>query len=211
MFEKEKRMMVFLSISLLFAVVITVIIACYSGIRIGEADILAFLGSIIGGVITLAGVYFTIISSFKSVELSLREQERNRFINSYPTKIKNLREIISEINQIRTDLSESNLTGLRDITKKLEPLIDKAVYVDGIVYENVNRMNRYVKSYLVPRFEWENSIYLIDKWGNVKIKEGQEDASLETIEHLKQYLATNVQELQQHRERMRDTFYDYIK
>jgi hypothetical protein len=68
---------------------------------LGDVDILAFIGALLGGAITLAGVYYTIRGSFEALQQQIKEQikneEENRFINQLPALIK----IRYELNKIK--------------------------------------------------------------------------------------------------------------
>ncbi|RJS62972.1 hypothetical protein [Priestia filamentosa] len=73
---KDEKNIYNIIIGLLLFVLIAVV-AVYKVIDIGDVDILAFLGAIIGGIITLLGVHFTIKSSFYQIQKQKQEDEKD--------------------------------------------------------------------------------------------------------------------------------------
>jgi hypothetical protein len=76
---------------LLFALIC--LIAIRNNVTIGDVDPLAFIGAIIGGIITLAGVHYTIKSSNDALILTLQIQDDAKFIESMGIKLQQLNKV----------------------------------------------------------------------------------------------------------------------
>lgn len=83
-------------------------------------DLLPFIGAIIGGVLTLSGVRYTIKSSSDSLILSLKKQEERSFLESIGEKYSNIKTIKRLVHDMDRQYTNWNL-GLNDeleLTKK---------------------------------------------------------------------------------------------
>ncbi|QOR65797.1 hypothetical protein IM538_18605 [Cytobacillus suaedae] len=107
----------------------------------------AILGGIISGVITLLGV-----------KLTIENQKRNEFINSYPRKrmfgdeiSEKIHEFVTEISLIK-GLNSNNKNKIAGLVKvfyySLPDMIEKSIEIDGHVYSNLQNIKSIVDSML---------------------------------------------------------------
>ncbi len=79
----------YLTFGILIVILILLIVA-HNNLRLGDIDLLAFVGAIIGGLITLFGVQYSIQASFEALELSLKKQEDDKFLERIEVKLNRL-------------------------------------------------------------------------------------------------------------------------
>jgi hypothetical protein len=150
-------------ISLLIIVIIVLIIA-HDTVKIGESDVLAFIGSIIGGIITLAGVYYTIRSSFVALELTLKKQDDLKFLETIGEKLNRLYKVKGIIFKVDRMLSnrkngwnekyeKDNLENIENaileyLLPNLNPLLENASVVDWEFYNDIKKFVDDTRSYI---------------------------------------------------------------
>lgn len=114
---------------------------------LGEVDVLSFLGALLGGAITLVGVYYTIRASFDSIEKQRLQQIKNdeevRYINQLPALVK----IKFELDKMLASIN--NALQLRESLKEF--LKDKRQTLEEVEYE-LDEMG--YKIYLINETNW---------------------------------------------------------
>ncbi|TYR80702.1 hypothetical protein FZC66_10045 [Priestia megaterium] len=129
---------------ILFSCLGVILVALWvkAGIRMGQADLLAFIGSILSGIITLYGVMVTIKSSFEGIRLTLEKQEEafekqlkiaateKRLINLYEP----LYQTLDDYNYAYGAHEYEDLTD-EEKEKILRIISDNVIYANGELYE----------------------------------------------------------------------------
>jgi len=173
--------------SLIIAVLLTLVAFIIFNVdfvrsKFGEVDLVAFIGSIIGGFITIIGVVATIQYSIKSVNLVTEKQDREKYIDQYPIKSKLLDKKIKEITKFQQNIKFDDHHKLNESITLLYTLVQETEVISGRVYhyikgfvdyiENiVNIANRTVFYNLTDQDERESKLIEIEKKINEKFYE----------------------------------------
>jgi hypothetical protein len=107
--------------------------------KLGEVDVLAFVGSITGGVITLIGVQYTIKSSQQSIILSLQKQQEINTLQNMGIKISKLKSVKYIIHKTSGKISKWDI-GFDENYKKIEKRIEEDAH--KILIEFLDEFNK---------------------------------------------------------------------
>jgi hypothetical protein len=123
----------------------------------------AIIGGVISGVITLLGV-----------RLTIENQERKEFINSYPQKKINGDIIQDAIVEFIRDMKSFDLTKEVDkmnavhrvgrFKNETESLLEKSAIISGQVYQNI----RYLSEHLDSWVRYNNDVAEFNEWGGTE-------------------------------------------
>jgi hypothetical protein len=131
--KKDKVTLLNWIVYLLVFLLVTIIVSWSNHVKLGDVDVLAFIGSIIGGILTLAGVYFTIQSSFNALEVTMKRQENLTFKETMGTKLTQLYKVKGII---------------YEVARKLENR--KYGWNDDLVIEDIEKINQKIFCFLFP-------------------------------------------------------------
>lgn len=151
--------------ALFISLIIPVVFNKVLNLEFAKPDTLAYVGSIIGGVLTLLGVWLTIKHSDNSYKKAFEKELENEFINSFPLKIEAINNVkieseklLSEYKSIIGNVIEQNeevgiqYDSLKELkntySNKLLPVagkLDGHVYVEVIHYlEEIDQFNNFI-------------------------------------------------------------------
>ncbi|MGD6993987.1 hypothetical protein [Sutcliffiella horikoshii] len=120
--------------------------------------LIGFLGSILGGVVTLIGVKWTIKASFEGINLSVDRQERQIFLDSYPRKLRLMHSINGKLNlladniMLNTDLKAPS-KDIELIKNLISDLLDESSQVNDAVFSDIADLEPHITLYFIPDYK----------------------------------------------------------
>ncbi|WP_052124045.1 TRAP transporter substrate-binding protein [Ureibacillus manganicus] len=166
-------------IALFVSLIIPFVFNKVLNLEFAKPDTLAYVGSIIGGILTLIGVYLTIRHSDNSYKKAFEKELENEFINSFPLKIEAINNVKIESERLLSEyksiignvIEQTEVVGIQYETlkelkntysNKLLPVagkLDGHVYVEVIHYlEEIDHFNNFILD--KDRFIQRNSLEL---------------------------------------------------
>lgn len=133
------------------------------------AGVIAFIGAIIGGFLTLVGV-----------DITLKNQYRREFLESYPSKLMKADFIVEKSLEINRVCRESQRLGKYEIIKielehffeNRETLLEKAAEASDELYKSLNKISHHYRSW----YHLLNNVRAaIDEWGAEKVHDMIQD------------------------------------
>jgi adenylate kinase family enzyme len=197
-----KTTLLIIVVALCFALLVFSILISTMAIKslFGLSDELAnavanLIGSIIVGIIAGAFTLMGVNQTFtKQVEL--------QFINDFPSKIKNLDEILEKLNEFNKRINKDNSRSLHSDENFISSLFDLGTQVDGATYFRLRQTHLAIQRIINEMFRSENKLFSYDKYGQWCLIEGKEKDVEKYLTELKQH----TQELINYLENLRETF-----
>lgn len=162
----------------------------------------SYLGSIIGGALTLIGV-----------RLSITSQEKRKFIDEVPTKIRRIDKLLNQINNLLNNLmtkNDNNKTYLNFNKERVEELVDRimeeASKTDGETYNNSYSLHLTIKFYF--ELNWEN--VELDDWGQLIVKEGKAIDFIDKLMELHDSINIHVENFRNHRNDLSNKYFRLV-
>lgn len=180
--------------------------------KASTVDILAFWGAVFGGVITLVGVFLTVLFSKRQIQDTMHQQDKEQFIKGFGSTVLEINSISFEIkkfknylNQYKTNIEEYLHTGgefkeiivefdtkndYKKIGKEYKPDLEiicnrfegKAAHADGLVYYHITLLTKDIKLFQKQLYD------IVDNFNKINYEEALEiiykeiHGSLETCE-----------------------------
>ncbi|MFB0843998.1 hypothetical protein [Paenibacillus oleatilyticus] len=188
----------------LFFVVFLVLYIVYPeatrNMKLGEMDFLAFAGSLIGGFLALFGALFTIVYSISSVREMAEKQDRDKFIDHYPMKMKTITEITDELSNFVSQISypHPQVQELKEVSDGVFKLLEKASLTNGYIFNEVEVLGEKVwKEISSINFEY-NMGYSINQ-----------EKVIDSRDKVKQELQASIEIIENEKKLYRDKFLEY--
>jgi hypothetical protein len=166
---------------------------CYSisypdrttGMKLGDMDFLAFVGSLLGGFMAMFAALITIQYSLSSVREMAEKQDREKFLEMYPQKVKRIQELRNKLINLRdNELNPLNAPWFVTFKNGIG-LEDEAVYISGQVYHSINGLNEFVRVLVTQLYKKESKYYYNNDFNEWIICEGKHDELLKFGETIK--------------------------
>lgn len=129
--KKENEGLYKIIVGVLLFIIGILIGILYNGgqLKGGDVDVLSFIGSLLGGILSVLGVIFTIRASFVALEKTISEQNKLRYTDTISNKIKALYKVKSVFYE--TDRKISNWKyGWNDKFEKTDKsILEHEIYV----------------------------------------------------------------------------------
>lgn len=162
----------------------------------------SFTGSIIGGALTLIGVRLTITS-----------QEKRKFIDEVPTKIRRIDNILKQINKLLNDLMTEKIdkrTHVKFNKEEVENLVDKimeeASKTNGETYNNSYSLHLTFKVYF--ELNWKN--VELDEWSQLTVKEEKVIEFIHNLMELHDGINIHVEMFKSHRNNLSEKYFKLV-
>ncbi|WP_249871626.1 hypothetical protein [Oceanobacillus saliphilus] len=139
-------------------IIVLLIVGYKSFGNVDGAALLSFLGALVGALITLVGVLFTINASFEGIKLSIQKQERQDFLDNAPKKIRILHSINKKLNQLSDEIMLNNDNNFTNInTEKIEAIInnllDESSQVNATTFNVIEDLEPHLTLYFIPEYK----------------------------------------------------------
>ncbi|MGP0583686.1 hypothetical protein [Paenibacillus timonensis] len=133
-------------------------------IIVGEVDILGFVGALLGSALSIFGVIVTIRASFDTLNVSIKQQNRERFVNSASQKLKSFNVVKSIIYALdrkltnwtcgwndkyeKTDKETLENEIITYLLPNLRVLLEESISVDWEFHELIREFVKSTRSYI---------------------------------------------------------------
>jgi len=136
------NVMLLLIIASLILTIVYLVKVTFPSLDVKGWDILAFMGSIIGGIITFFGVKYTI-----------KRDDTQKILNDYPIKTRRLDNLTRKIkDELLQELDRENFDKIKLC---ISELMDEASLIDGEVYVHVLVIERHFLELFLPKLHYE--------------------------------------------------------
>lgn len=182
-----------------------------------SVDILAFWGAVFGAIITLVGVFLTIRFSERGIEISLNQQVKENFYNSFPVRLKTVNMVIEPVTSIRRNISTLYMdTMIEEMNGREQNVddLDEVLYLINDFYDTFHDLEQTASSDGYVYYKIRELINDFNEEVGVKGKYGIVDdfqQQFNNINNMDNRLEKLETELKSYKKELEDRFIDFSK